>query len=319
MEKENIYRKIRKEIGQISSSFKERNNLKKLKNQIAAINHISFDKKIVWKRSSNELWAITVVKDELDILPSTINHLLSQGIDNLIILDNMSTDGTHEYLKDLAKKNKSVFVASDTNPAHHQSEKMSWLAYKAWLGGARWIIPFDGDEFWYAPDLSLKEFFLKNDPDVVYANFHHTVPTSPHPTDIRNSELVMDMANSFPGKVAFKSHPLAIVGPGNHYTSRFGKTATPLEIVHVQYRGPEQLKRKFKNGLKSSEKTGHDLTWFSPHWVAGSRLDEREIAEVWENISSGLPEPRIEFKAEGPMLKGKFLQMNNWNIIQEDK
>ena len=38
------------------------------------------------------------------------------------------------------------------------------------------------------------------------------------------------------------------------------------------------------------------------HWRDRRRLDDRVIAEVWETITSGRPDPRIHFAAGGPMV-----------------
>ena len=59
--------------------------------------------------------------------------------------------------------------------------------------------------------------------------------------------------------------------------------------------------------------TGRDAAVITPHWLAGSKLSDSEIQEVWTNISHGLPDERIQFKAEGPMVRGKFLRWRSWN------
>ena len=185
----------------------------------------------------------------------------------------------------------------------------------AWRSGARWIIPFDGDEFWYAEDEKLGDF-LRNAPDnmgIYYAGFHHTVPTVDSPENILDTELVMDASYPFPGKCAFRSHPFAVVIPGNHDVCRLGDADQRLEIVHLQYRGIAQIARKVRVGTETSRRTGEDLSYFAPHWEAGSKLSDAEIAEVWENISHGRPDERIKFVAEGPIVHGKFLKWNYWN------
>ena len=64
---------------------------------------------------------------------------------------------TREFLLNLASRDPRIHVALDEEPAYHQSEKMTWLAHCAWRAGADWIVPFDADEFWFAPGRSVAE------------------------------------------------------------------------------------------------------------------------------------------------------------------
>ena len=205
---------LRTELGQLSYSLKARKTRKGLKDQIAAIRHIHISNlpahQFMGKR--HEIWAVSVVKNELDILPHTISHFFRQGIDRILIADNLSTDGTREYVIDLAARDSRIIFAWDNYDVHLQSEKMTYLCHRAWQSGAAWIIPFDGDEFWFAPRGQTLAEFLRasaSETAVYYAGFHHTVPVQNAPDDIINTELIMDTANSFPGKVAFRAHPLA--------------------------------------------------------------------------------------------------------------
>ncbi|MFW0110153.1 glycosyltransferase family 2 protein [Rothia sp. P13129] len=305
---------LRTELGQISYSFKQRNSKDKIKAQYKAIKGMQLHSTLPPRTlKREELWAVSVVKNEIDVLPLVIDHFLAQGIDKLLIADNLSSDGTWEYLQEKAANDPRILISRDTVIEHTQSEKMTWLSHIAWQRGARWIIPFDADEFWYAPSTTLKSFLKNTDSSVIYARFHHTVPVIDSPQDLKNTELIMDTANSFPGKVAFKTHPLAIIWPGNHNVARLGKQSCDLDIIHVQYRGVQQIARKVRQGTESSKLTGEDLSWFAPHWEAGSKLSDEQIQQVWENISSGKPDERIKFAAEGPMKRSKFLQWTSWN------
>lgn len=259
------------------------------------------------------IWGVTVVRDELDVLPSTIRHLFDQGVDHVLVADNLSTDGTREWLVDASIRDPRLHVALDANPAHDQAAKMTWLAHQAWRSGADWIIPFDADEFWFARGATLKES-LRSDPAcIVYADFMHMVPTSAAPSDMFTAEYIMDTQPAFPGKVAFRAHPLAVVGPGNHAVTRPGASRHGLAIAHVQYRSPAQIARKVRQGVAAARLTGEDLAWFSPHWEAASKLADDTIAAVWLNIASGLPDERIQFKAYGPMLTLRPLTWHVWD------
>ena len=307
---------IRTELGQISYSCKQRASVSAVADQIkASRGFITVTRMPTFASTRGSVWGIALVKNELDVLPYVVEHLLAQGVDYLLIADNLSDDGTFEYLVDLANRDSRIIVLRDSTVAYLQSEKMTHLAFLAWSRGARWVVPFDADEFWYAQDGTLKDFFLHCPDFVVYAHLHHTVPTQDSPFDLINTELMMDSANSFPGKIAFRAHPLAVVVRGNHDVARLGSRSTGLDIVHLIYRGKDQIRRKFAQGFEGAEQTGRDTSIITPHWAAGAGLTYQDIADVWKKIVAGKPEPRIHFKAEGPMRTGRFLRAKTWQGV----
>ena len=42
--------------------------------------------------------AVGMVKDEIDIIEPVLRHLVAEGVDRILLLDNLSTDGTSETL-----------------------------------------------------------------------------------------------------------------------------------------------------------------------------------------------------------------------------
>ena len=264
-------------------------------------------------RQAGEVWGVSVVRDELDVLPLVIDHLLRQGVSRLLIADNRSVDGTREFLLDLAARDPRVHVALDEEPAHHQSEKMTWLAHRAWRAGADWIVPFDADEFWFAPGRPLAEALRATDAGIVHAHFHHMVPVDPGPADLLAAEFILDATPAPTGKVALRSHPLAEIHPGNHAASRVGGESVGLAIAHAQYRSPTQVARKMRQGHAAAQLTGEDLSWFSPHWASGAALSDPEILQVWNHISHGLADARIDYRAVGPMLRLRPLTWPTWD------
>lgn len=91
--------------------------------------------------------AITMVRDEEDIIDWTLQHLLEQGIDHIIVADNLSVDKTPWKLAALASTGR-VTVIQDEEPGYYQDEKMTRLAHMAANDfGAEWVVPFDADEY----------------------------------------------------------------------------------------------------------------------------------------------------------------------------
>ena len=189
---------------------------------------------------------------------------------------------------------------------------MTVLAHRAWQAGADWIIPFDADEFWFAKGATLKTYLTASKSNVLSADFVHMVPTEPAPDNLITADFCVDTQPAFPGKVAFRSHPLAVLEPGNHGVTRPGPSASGLAIAHVQYRSPDQIARKVRQGTSAARLTGEDLAWFSPHWEAASRLSDETIAEVWQNSRTGGPTIGSE-QAYGPMLTLRPLVWHTWD------
>ena len=96
------------------------------------------------------VWAVGIVRDEADIVETVIRNLLAQGVERVVIADNLSTDATASVLERLAGS-LPVTVLSDRLAAHYQAEKTTLLARAAARAGAGWVLPFDADEVWTAP------------------------------------------------------------------------------------------------------------------------------------------------------------------------
>ena len=91
-----------------------------------------------------------MVRNEVDIVGEVVRNLRDQGVDHVVVADHGSTDGTRELLEELSTRDPRIHVADDREPVFYQSEKITYLARRAWRAGADWVIPFDGDEYWFA-------------------------------------------------------------------------------------------------------------------------------------------------------------------------
>lgn len=214
--------------------------------------------------------AIGMVKDEADIVGRTLEHLASQGVDTVYLLDNGSTDGTSEILVDavepLWRRGLSLVVIDDPEVAYEQASKMTLLAQTAHGMGARWVVPFDVDELWHGDGETLRELLTRVDtgrPMVVEAaltNYWHT-PGDPggHPFDAMRWH---DPVPQELGKVAFTADPAAVLHMGNHGVDHPGRARTMrfsgLAIRHYPYRSPEQMITKARNGAAAIALTGYD-------------------------------------------------------------
>jgi hypothetical protein len=212
-----------------------------------------------------KLWAVSRVKDELDILPYTFEHLLSEGVDGLLICDNMSTDGTLEWLtakhrwwhRNTLTCHYWMDTFTDYDLAYYQSAKMTALVDEAFQRGADWVIPFDADECWYCPDgRTLKDYFSDlSGVDVITATVHDYYPTS---DDRRHPNPYLRIRHRDPEpallpKVAVSRRGV-IIDRGNHSASGFPdmiEATSTLTVGHFPWRFYDQFERKVDNHARA--------------------------------------------------------------------
>lgn len=307
----------REELGQLSWYLKQYRSPARVRRQWRVNRAMALPRLAARRRIPGSVWGISLVRDELDVLPHTIAHLFAQGVDHVLIADNRSTDGTREYLLEAATNDARIHVALDEQPAHWQSEKMTSLSHAAWRAGADWIVPFDADEFWFAPEASVADWLRAQPASLIHVAFHHMVPTEAVDDDVTASDFYIDRTPSFPGKVAVRSHPLLEIGAGNHSASRVGGVGNGLAIAHAQYRRPGQVARKVRQGTEAARLTGEDLDWFSPHWAKGATLTDAEIDAVWERLRTGHSDERLGFTFSDPVRVERPLAWATWDPCRD--
>ena len=92
---------------------------------------------------------VMMVRNEADVVRANVLHHHRQGIRQLLIVDDGSTDGTPELLEELEREGLVRWF-------HHsgiflQAAWTNRLMQQARLDGADWVVPLDADEFWIAP------------------------------------------------------------------------------------------------------------------------------------------------------------------------
>lgn len=241
-----------------------------------------------------QVWGVTMVKDSEDIIYHTLIHMAEEGLDGIIVANNMSTDNTLKEIKKAQSVLKDspckIIIVQDNEVGYYQSRKMTALARLASEQGADWVIPFDDDELWFAGD-TIKNF-LNSLPDhinVVNADlFDHYGSALDEQGAIPFQNICWRKAERLGlPKVAFRWHNDAIIGQGNHSVSiPKAKATTGLQVRHFPYRSWEQFKRKALNGLKAYQATDLPES-FGGHWRSYGNLilahgDEQVRKEVYE-------------------------------------
>jgi glycosyltransferase involved in cell wall biosynthesis len=227
-----------------------------------------------------------MVKDEADVVAATVGHMLTQ-VDEVLVLDNGSTDGTRDILADLGVK-----VYDDPDPAYYQSVKMSRLAATAHDQGASWVVPFDADEWWWSPWGTVAEVLRAHEDtygivqavlfDFMATGFDPPEEQVPDPTVRlqwrRRDELELS-------KVACRVAPGLVIEQGNHWArhrvpARFTEER-PLAVRHYPYRSVGQFIRKVRNGAAAYAATEGLPEEMGGHWRQWGRFDDEQLADVF--------------------------------------
>jgi hypothetical protein len=312
--------KLREELGQLSWSTREIAHREALRQTARARRGIRLSGLGRSRRHTGEVWAVSMVKDEADVIGLTVNHLLRQGVDHLLIADNLSRDETRPILDDLARRDPRIHVVTDSEPAYYQAAKMTRLARAAARAGADWVVPFDADELWFADHGSVAERLraiaaTEADHDttgVVRARLHDTIPTGGPSPDPTTATCVLDVTPTPPGKVAIRAHRLMGVIVGNHGAKRVGRAVDGLRIAHLQYRSEAQVERKARQGLEAVQ-LADAPDYVGVHWSALAGLTTEGVAETWAGMQRGEPQPEVHYYANGPMVRVRPQAWSTWD------
>lgn len=107
------------------------------------------------------LVAVSVVKNEADIIESFIRHTLA-WTDHHLVFDHDSRDGTREILGSLQREGLPITLFRDDSPGHLQQVRSNYLTrLAAQEYGADWVLPLDADEILTGPDRANLETCLQ--------------------------------------------------------------------------------------------------------------------------------------------------------------
>jgi glycosyltransferase involved in cell wall biosynthesis len=228
-----------------------------------------------------------MARNEADLIGHTIQHLLDQGVAHVLVADHLSTDDTPVILEGFGDQ---VTRASYTHPGYYQSAVMTLLARHAAQSGARWIVPFDADELWWAPGQATLASFLSGTPnEIVRGAVWRYVPTAADDPDEPNPfvRIRHRVATELPDvKVAFRASRRATVAMGNHGVRRPGTSSEGLIVAHYQYRSLDHMRRKVRDGIAAVQQA--DVP-HPQHWRALAAKDDAALDDYWQAmVTTGL-------------------------------
>ena len=118
--------------------------------------------------------ALFGVKDEIELVRASIEHLRAIGVDLIVAFDAGSTDGTREVLDAFEARDVFQIIDGAVLSADERRERQLALAREA---KADWVFFVDADEFWLPAGGSLKDCESLANADVLNVDRYNVPPT----------------------------------------------------------------------------------------------------------------------------------------------
>lgn len=217
--------------------------------------------------------AVSTIRGDADIAPLTVRHMFAQGVAAVLVA--AGDDTAFECLNALNTPNLYLFNCRDER--HHEQQAWTDKLARTAAGtlGADWIIPFDADEFWYAPYAknirAALEAVPTDEQKLTAKLWHHNdwlrkvIPAEPLP------------------KVAYRWSPDAHIAPGNHDVTLPGGLPNVLAVRHYQYRSFEQFCAKVRERNRTLAPEGR-ARGDGVHHTRLENASELELRIAWSDL-----------------------------------
>lgn len=231
------------------------------------------------KTRSPKLVMTLLVKNEESMLEENLLFHKSMGVDEFIITDNNSTDGTLDIIRKYQEKGwvKELIIETATN--YEQKEwvdRMIWKAKTAFH--ADWVMNVDADELWYSPSGNLKNELSQTSANVLNCRMYSLYPEENRPfwewdktvgyvSDPEKYDLsiysIFERQNK---KVIHRTDGYLQISMGNHKVKMFPMRSenSDIRVYHYNIRGKRQFMEKMINGGKQLEQ--HKGKHGGRHW-----------------------------------------------------
>lgn len=227
-------------------------------NQLELLTHVDQCTRLL----EEKLFVISVIRNEMTMLPHFLEHYRSMGVKSFIMIDNLSDDGSREYI--LNQPDVVLYSAdTDYNKSHYGVAWQQAVLSSHCLN--KWVLMADADEFLVYPDLETKDLamYVSSIEDIGYDCVKTEMVDMYPPGDLEEADFAQsrpfDCASYFDRS---HSHPCHFsAGIFSNHTStvsnlrhRLDKTALPNAYTNQKY---ALVKYKpwmhFSEGLHDSE------------------------------------------------------------------
>ena len=273
--------------------------------------------------------AIAIVRNAADLAPLTALHHHLLGADSVWVIDNGSSDGTYEILRDLAARVPGLRVDRDDGP-FDQARMATDMANALLRDGHRLIVPFDSDECWDLSIPRLARFMAEHRVNAVtgtvinYVQARSVLAPTPgswrladrrverpmDPGDLRGS--MKDERHSFvqliftPKMLAAPPAGAAVgILKGAHMIQYEGRVAMPsrrIACLHLPLRAASELEKRVRDykdrhaPFRPSPEFGWRLNYWS-EMLASGKIEEEWAANSYAPDGTldifGRPAPTI--------------------------
>jgi len=212
-----------------------------------------------------------MVKNEADIIDAFVSHLLAL-FDVIEIVDHGSTDGTREFLADVADRYPNVRIYDLKVKGYIQALTMNFLAERSeQLRDVDWLFLLDADEFLpFADRASFAEALLQLAPaPVIEMPWINAVPTRYWEYRVTLTPETPFWLPTHPSpyeKVAYQPRLLRDkpiwIDQGNHALLSFRggeplkATAAGFHVIHIPVRSADQFVLKLRQGVSAYQQLG---------------------------------------------------------------
>jgi hypothetical protein len=253
-----------------------------------------------------------LVRNEVDIIETNLRYHLAGVIDEAIVIDNGSTDGTLERLVVLSRQ-LPVLLASEPG-TYDQSARVTRMARFATRAGADWVLPIDADEFWVGNGVPFRDTLrdAPADANALFAEVVNFVQSRDVLTATPRSLLTMTMRPEaqigpveqtstmvredriafveilYASKCVYRASPELVVYDGNHSPEVEGGVDTDrILCLHVPLRARSVFTQKVDQGRRRlEERVPPESSWHVKRWwemAQENTLDREWAANSYED------------------------------------
>lgn len=234
---------------------------------------------------SLKIVATLLAKNEEDIIATTLEHHIEQGVSIFIVTDNHSSDRTKEIV---SKYPEVVELIDEPETDHNQSKWVTRMARIACKFNPDWIIHLDADELW-CHLCNLREIQA----EAVGCERMYLHPPTGESFSVQSMRYYLDMDHlPVPQecKIAHRPNPDVTVTHGNHDVLGVKTRSSTIRVSrhHFPIRSYSQWERKTVEGCLALRRRNVTCerweNWYNL-WLQ-EKLPENyaRITDIWKNL-----------------------------------